>query len=103
MPRIANTTDALLADLQKRLATLVHVARKEGRDDALADLQKLVTGGRRTTRQAASTTSTAKPKKRRRKSSKPRRNAWANYTPEQRLARINAMRKGRGLPPKKSL
>ena len=31
MPRIANTTDALLADLQNRLEKLVETARREGR------------------------------------------------------------------------
>lgn len=30
-----------------------------------------------------------------------RKNPWANLTPEQRLARVNAIRAGRGLPPKK--
>lgn len=31
-----------------------------------------------------------------------RRNPWADMTPEQRLARVNAIRKGRGLPPRKA-
>ena len=29
-----------------------------------------------------------------------RRNSWSGLTPEQKLARVNAIRKGRGLPPK---
>ena len=42
----------------------------------------------------------AKPKT---KSGKPRKNPWANLTPEQRLKRVNAIRKGRGLPLKRKL
>ena len=34
---------------------------------------------------------------------KPRKSGWSNYTPEQRLARVNAIRKGRGLPLRKAL
>lgn len=33
---------------------------------------------------------------------KKRRSSWAGLTPEQKLQRVNAIRKGRGLPPKEA-
>ncbi len=51
-------------------------------------------------RKTAKKATVAKPK---RKSSKPRKNPWANLTPEERLKRVNAIRKGRGLPLKRKL
>jgi len=98
MPRIANRTDALLSDLGKRLASLVQTARSEGREEALADLRNLVgSGPAKRGRPAGKTV------KKRRKSGKPRKNPWAKYTAAEKLARINKMRKGRGLPLKKKL
>ena len=38
MPRIANETTALLADFRRRLERLVETARKEGREEALAEV-----------------------------------------------------------------
>ncbi len=96
MPRIANKTDALLSDLERRLSNLVETARKEGREEALADLRSLVGGAKRGRPPGTAV-------KRRRKSSKPRKNPWANYSAAEKLSRINKMRKGRGLPPKKKL
>ena len=105
MPRTANQSDALLADLQKRLANLVETARKEGRESALSDVRSLVGGGapRGRPRKATADVSAKAAKPTRRKSSKPRKNPWAKYSAAEKLARINKMRKGRGLPPKKSL
>ena len=103
MPRPASTTDALVADLSRRLERLVETARKEGREDALAEVRSLVGGDRSSragpARRKSTTRKAAKPKKQK----KPRKNSWAGLTPEQRLARVNAIRKGRGLPPKKEL
>ena len=45
----------------------------------------------------------AKKAAKRTKSGKPRKNPWANLTPKEHLARVNAIRKGRGLPPKRKL
>ncbi len=94
MPRIANETAAILADFQRRLERLVETARKEGREDALAEVRRLVGGGakRGRPRQAAK-----KPAKRKKK----RRNPWDHMTPAQRKERVRKMLAGRGLKPKR--
>ena len=107
MPRIAENTASLAADLRSRLDRLIAAARKEGSDLALAGVRKLLGGpdtseaakgnGRRRGRPAAS----AKPA--RRKSGRKRKNPWAGLSPEARLKRVNAIRKGRGLPAKDKL
>ncbi len=112
MPRRKKTasTDELLNELTDGLARLVAAARDEGREGALAELRGVLgeTGGAKATRggkrgrKAASTKTSAK-KTKRTKSGKKRKNPWANLTDERRLARVNAIRKGRGLPLKKSL
>ncbi len=99
MPRIANETNALLADFQRRLERLVETARKEGREEALAEVRHLVAAAGRGPGRPRKTATAAKPAKRKKK----RKNPWANLTPEQRLKRVNAIRKGRGLPPRKAL
>jgi hypothetical protein len=98
MPRIKNETDALLADLTARIGRLVETAKQEGRDDALAEVRQLTGATAASGKRARRSAKPAKPR-----SAKPRKNSWANLTPKARLARINAMRKGRGLPPKKKL
>lgn len=96
MPRVANNTDALLKDLTARLEKLVASARQEGREDALAEVRDLVAGaGPKPRGRPASAAS-----KPRRKSTKPRKNPWANMTPEQKKARVRKMLAGRGLKPK---
>ena len=96
MPRVANNTDALLKDLISRLEKLVDAARQEGREDALADVRSLVDGGG-ATRRGGGAAGESKP---RRKSTKPRKNPWADMTPEQKQARVRKMLAGRGLKPK---
>ncbi len=85
--------------------------RRRGRKAArarTAATPKKARGGRQTGGGAAKAGKTAKkaaakPAKPAKKASKKaRRNPWAGLTPEQRLARVNAIRKGRGLPPKTS-
>ena len=101
MPRVANTTDALLQDLISRLEKLVDTARQEGREDALAQVRSVVEGGgakRRGRKPAAQAAAAAR--KPRKKSSKPRKNPWATMTPEQKKARVRKMLAGRGLKPK---
>lgn len=103
MPRVANTADALLQDLIARLEKLVDTARKEGRDEALADVRNLVEGGgapRGRGRKAAATTAAPAEKQTRKKSRKPRKNPWASMTPEQKKERVRKMLAGRGLKPK---
>ena len=99
MPK-TSTTDAMLADLTSRLAKLVEAARKEGRDEALAEVRDLVGGkGAGTPATRGRKAASKGPAKRKRK----RKNPWAGLTPKQHLARVNAIRKGRGLPLKRKL
>lgn len=106
MSRTPNATDALISDLQKRLEKIVEAAREEGRSQALAEIRSLVGGGgapaaaarapraaKAAAPKAASTT----------KSGAKRKNPWAGLSDEDRLARVNAIRKGRGLPLKSKL
>ena len=123
MPRIAEDSKSLAADLAGRLARLVAAAKQEGRDAALAEVRSLIGGGgggaggsgaggaggdapvaRKRGRPLGSKN---KPKSDApapaAKSGAPRKNPWASLSPADRLARVNAIRKGRGLPEKDSL
>jgi hypothetical protein len=117
MPRIANETSALLADLHARIQAVVETARKEGHDQALASIRSLVGGGSVAygietgnpfvqpdlVRRGPGRPKGSKNKPKAYASSKPkqkRKNSWAGLSPAARLARINAIRKGKGLPPK---
>jgi len=102
MPKTDQSSTALLAAVQTMLRRLVDTSRVEGRQDALATItdQLLGSGGRRgrgagRSGRAASAVS-AKPHRK-------RKNPWATMSPTDRLARINAIRKGRGLPPREKL
>lgn len=106
MPRIADTSDALLSDFKARLERLVATATKEGRESALSELRSLVGGARApgaAPRRRGPGRPAAKVKRARRRSGKPRKSSWAGLSDDQRLSRINAIRKGRGLPPKDAL
>jgi hypothetical protein len=100
MPRVANNTDALMKDLMSRLEKLVETARKEGRDEALSEIRSLVDGGGRGRGKAAVAGGVETDRKPRKKSKKPRKNPWANMTPEQKKERVRKMLAGRGLKPK---
>ncbi len=97
----SSETAALLADLQARLGRVVEAARQEGRDRAMAEIRSLVGGGAPAKRgpgrppRAAAATAPSKPKKR-----DGRANSWSKLTPGARLARINSLRKAKGLPPR---
>lgn len=105
MPKITNETTTLLQDFTARLERLVEAAKAEGRDAALADLRRLMGDaapspvrrgpGRPKGRKAAPKSDVAPAKK--------RKSSWAGLTAEARLARVNAIRTGKGLPPKESL
>ena len=132
MPRIAEDSKSLAADLAGRLARLIAAAKQEGRDAALAEVRSLIGGGgggaggaggaggsggsgaggaggdapvaRKRGRPLGSKNkpkSDAPPPAA--KSGAPRKNPWASLSPADRLARVNAIRKGRGLPEKDSL
>ncbi|MCE9634686.1 MAG: hypothetical protein K8T90_03185 [Planctomycetes bacterium] len=115
MARIKEESTSLLADLTARLERMIAAARAEGREDALREVRALVGGAVgpvAATAAAPVRRGPGRPRKNplpegaqpakvgRAKSKKPRRNPWADLTPEQRLARVNAIRKGRGLPTK---
>jgi hypothetical protein len=103
MPRLANETSVLLADLHARLSRVVEVARQAGHDTALEEIRSLVVGGSagipvrrgpgrpkgRKNKAAAG----GKPKQR-------RKNSWAGLSRAAHLKRVNAIRKGKGLPPR---
>ena len=101
MPRISNETSALLDDLMSRIDRLADAARQEGREQALSEIRALVGGGvaagRGPVRPPRSATSTGGTK------TDGRTNSWSGMTPAARLARVNAIRKGKGLPPKDKL
>lgn len=104
MPRIANETSALVADLSARIERLAEAARAEGRAAALESLRSVLEGGGAPRRgpgrpRKDAAPAAAKP----RRAGKRRKNPWAGLSPAERLARVNAIRKGRGLPPKESL
>jgi hypothetical protein len=90
---------ALVADLKNRIDQIVAAARDEGRAQALAEIRSLVGGGEVSIKRGPGRprSSANKPKSDKRKSS------WSSMTPEARLARVNAIRKGKGLSPKDTL
>lgn len=96
MPR-AQDTKALIVRLLDELMT---EARRQGEADAMEKLQSLLTGGKRGpgrprgSKNASKTAAGSKSK---------RKNSWSGLSHEARLARVNAIRKGRGLPPKDKL
>ena len=102
MPRPANETAALLADLKSRLERLAEVARAEGRTQALDGLRSVLGGGA-PVRRGPGRPKGSRNKPKAAKAKKPRKNAWAGLSPAARLARVNAIRKGKGLPLKQSL
>jgi len=101
MPRMKNETSVLLADLHRRIDALVAAAHKSGQDEALGHIRALVAGGgvvkrgpgRPPKNPMFAAAAHAAPKKR-------RKNSWAGLTAAERLARVNAIRKGKGLPPR---
>jgi hypothetical protein len=106
MPKMKSESMTLLSDLATRLEQLVEVARQEGHDRALEEVRSLVGGGamgvvkrgpgRPKGSKNAPKSATAAPAKAKKK----RKNSWAGLSAEARLARVNAIRKGKGLPPK---
>lgn len=103
MPRPKNETSALVADFTNRIAQLVESARRQGRAEALGHIRNLVGGGAAPKRGPGRPRKDASATPVRTKSGKPRKNPWAKLSPSARLARINAIRKGKGLPLRDSL
>lgn len=92
-------TTALLTDLKNRIDQLVVAARQEGRDQALGEIRALVGGGvsvdpvRRGPGRPRGSKNAPK-------ATDGRKNSWSNLTPEARLARVNSIRRAKGLPPR---
>lgn len=104
MPRTDENPASLMADLRSRLDRLVDAARREGREEALAEVRGLVGGAVAPKRgpgrppKSGSAAAAARPAKKSK-----RKNPWASMSPADRLARVNAIRKGRGLPLREKL
>ena len=101
MPQSSSELAALVSDLHARLARVVEAAHEEGRAQALGEIRSLVGGG------APAAPVHRGPGRPRGSKNAPkagksdgRRNSWAGMTPAARLARINSIRKGKGLPPR---
>ena len=112
--------DELLADLQTRLKDLIEAARREGAEQALAEIRNVVSTRldspapaakakpRRTRAKAAppapkktrAKAAKAPKAKGKTKSGKPRKNWWATATEAQKRERKRKMLAGRGLVPK---
>ncbi len=97
MPRPRSDSAAQLADLQKRLKSLVETARKEGREDALAEVRSLVGGATAKRGPGRPRKAAKKPAKRK----KTRKNWWDTATAKQKAERVRKMLAGRGLKPKR--
>jgi hypothetical protein len=102
MPRLSPELSALVTDLHNQIARAIESARQAGRAEALGEIQSLVGNGdavkRGPGRPRGSTSpspsaAAALPGKR-------RKSSWAGLSPAARLARVNAIRKGKGLPPR---
>ena len=105
-----STAPGVSADLTGRIERLLNAARREGREEALAEVRSLVggtaasstaapkTAGASAATQSAESTKPAKAP--RKKSSKSRKNPWATMTAEQKAERVRKMLAGRGIKPK---
>ena len=102
MSRMNAETAAMLADLHRRIDQIVEAAKSQGRDEALGHIRSLVGGtalpakrgpGRPRKDGSSAAPAAAAPKQR-------RKNSWAGLSAADRLARVNAIRKGKGLPPR---
>ena len=92
------------------LRQMLAAAKQQGREEALAQIQSLVagSGGSSIGNGPAGKRGPGRPRKDAAepaltKSGTTRKNPWAGLSPEARLQRINAIRKGRGLPAKEKL
>ena len=100
MPRPASDLAALVADLKSRLEQLVATSRADGRTEALAQLQSLFGGGGVRRGPGRPRGSKNKPKDLAAKPKQRRKNSWTGLSHAARLKRVNAIRKGKGLPPR---
>jgi hypothetical protein len=103
MARAKGGIDGLVEEFRRRVEELLEQARAEGRESALAGIRSALDGGavkRRPGRPRKVAEEAPVPTTR---LGKKRRNPWAGLTPEQKLERVNAIRKGRGLALKEKL
>ena len=100
-----SSTAALLPELKANIDRPVAAARAEGHAAAMAEIRSIVGGelasvkrGPGRPRKDATAVVPARSARRR-----ARKNPWARLSPAGKLARVNAIRKGRGLPLKAEL
>lgn len=94
----SNAVDAWVSDIRRHLNEQYTSGYLDGQKEALSKIQGLFGGtvvgaAAKAVKKAAAAPATKTPAVRRK-----RRNPWANLTPEERQARVNAIRKGKGLP-----
>lgn len=82
------------AKLSRSIETAIDAALKAQREGLLGDIRSALNEGRPPRKRRAPMTVTGAAPARRCK------NPWAGLSPAARLARVNAIRKGRGLPAK---
>ncbi len=108
MPRPESTPEEIVKELVARLDDLVVAAREAGRREAFAEVRRFVSDDAPTARSpvraaaaefAASSPPAASRGPKLTKSGRPRRNPWADMTPEERRERVRRMLAGRGLTP----
>jgi hypothetical protein len=103
-----------MKELTVSMERAIAAARDEGRDEALAQIRMVLGGSGAAGPAAAPRRGPGRPKGSKNKptaakaakttkSGKTRKNPWAGLSDDERLARVNAIRKGRGLPTKKKL
>ena len=106
MPRTSLVPAGLAAEFDALLRRLAAACKDAGREEALAQMRAVFDGAaprRGLGRPRGSKNKPKASKPARRKSGRKRKNPWTGLSPEARLKRINAIRKGRGLPTKDKL
>jgi hypothetical protein len=104
MANDSGRTDALLADIQRRLVELVAAARQEGKDGAVDQIRSML-GGTLGLAVAPVKRGPGRPRKNplaapaAPKAKKARRNPWAHLTEEQKAERVRKMQEGRKKKP----
>ncbi len=100
MPRPSSELAAPSSGFRSRLAHVIAAARPEGRARALDEIRSLV-GGAAPAKRGRPFGSKNKPKSdAAAKPKRKRRNSWAGLSPAARLKPVNAIRAGKGLPPR---
>lgn len=93
--------EAVKARIVAMIDDLMEEARKQGMAEATDNLvQMLMSGRKRGPGRPPKNATTSSNVGGAQKPGKKRKNSWSGLSAEQRLARVNAIRKGKGLPPR---